>query len=294
MGMGSSGGGSAGEVSYPDYMEDAHGDWLDNSGADSMTNSIVDLMNTAQTGNSPYSGFATVNPATQFGTAVLLPFTAVENLRTLDLDAIFDVMETYLNDDATLEAMVNASAAIQDARMVATVIPRFQAGMRDIGAVLTSAYAIGLVNIEAENQRNIDEFDAKLRMENRWRAWEIALQWTQLNVEFYRLCAAVCADVNRAYVEARYKYNQLLVEMSAKDRLFDLETYQYGSNVMASIAGATAVTKPETNFTQTALGNMLGMGAAGYMAAGASGGAIGGPAGAAIGAGLGLLLSFMQ
>jgi len=61
MGGSSGGGGGSGAVSYPTYMTDVHNDWLDNTGVDTITSSITDVMDAAL-GNSPFLGMDAYNP----------------------------------------------------------------------------------------------------------------------------------------------------------------------------------------------------------------------------------------
>lgn len=62
------GGGSAGEVDYPDYMKAVHEDWLTQSGTDSIEDSITSKMNTAL-GSSPWATKTAYNPDTTLATA---------------------------------------------------------------------------------------------------------------------------------------------------------------------------------------------------------------------------------
>ncbi len=284
------GGATAGEVAFPAYMETAHSDWLDGTGADTMTNSMVDLMDTAQAGASPFAAWATADPAIVMGAAaqVLTPFQVVEDLNALNLTTLFTTFFAVLDDNVEILATVAAEAAMLDARLVADVLPRFQRGMRDIGAVLTTGFEIGQANMEASHDLSIAKLDAELRLQSRRLGWQLSLQWVQLNIDWNRTVAALADEVAVRYLEARYKGDQLDIEMGAKDVLFDLEVYQYGSNLMASISGASSIGKPETSGITTTLGNV---------ASGASTGAqigmlFGNPAaGAVIGAGIGLAAS---
>jgi hypothetical protein len=78
-----------------------------------------------------------------------------------------------------------------------------------------------------------------------------------------------------------------MVEMDAKDMLFVLELFQYGNNVMAAIAGATASNKPETSMVSTILGSIMS-GAATGAGIGTAMSPVGGLPGAVIGGVLGL------
>lgn len=79
---GTSGGGSSGKVEYPTYMQTVHNDWLDNTGNDTMTSSINDLMEAA-IGSSPWDGATAYDPTTPLTDA----WNAVCALNTL-VDAL--------------------------------------------------------------------------------------------------------------------------------------------------------------------------------------------------------------
>ena len=286
---GSGGGGTAGEVNYPAYMEAAHGDWLDDGGVDTITTSVVAMMNAATAGASPFAAWVTADPAVVMGAAaqVLTPFQAVEDLDALDLTTIFTTFYAVLDDNAEILAIVAAEAAMLDARLVADVLPRFQYGMRDMGAVLTTGYTIGQANMETSHDLSVAKLDAELRLQSRRVGWQIALQFTQMNVEWNRVVAAMADEVAIRYMEARFKADQLNSEMGAKDVLFDLETMQYGNNTLAAISGAAASTKPETSMIGMALGGVLS-GASSGAALGSVVPGLGTTAGAIGGAVLGL------
>ena len=286
---GSGGGGTAGEVNYPGYMETAHNDWLDATGVDTITTSVVAMMNAATAGASPFAAWVTADPAVVMGAAaqVLTPFQAVEDLDALDLTTIFTTFYAVLDDNAEILAIVAAEAAMLDARLVADVLPRFQYGMRDMGAVLTTGYTIGQANMETSHDLSVAKLDAELRLQSRRVGWQIALQFTQLNVEWNRVVAAMADEVAIRYMEARFKADQLDSEMGAKDVLFDLETMQYGNNTLAAISGAAASTKPETSMVGMALGGVMS-GASTGAALGSIVPGVGTAVGAGIGAALGL------
>ncbi len=286
---GKGGGGTAGEVAYPAYMETAHADWLDNTGVDTMATSVVDLMNTAQAGASPFAGFVTADPAVVMGAAaqVLTPFQAVEDLDALNLTTLFTTFFATLDDNAQILAIVAAETALLDTRMTADILPEYQRGMRDIGAVLTTGFEVGEANMRARDNLSVAKLDAELRLQSRRLGWQMSMQWVQLNIDWNRIIAGLADEVAIRYMESRFKADQLDIEMDAKDDLFDLEVYQYGSNVLAAISGAAATSKPETSLISTGLGGIMS-GAATGASIGSIIPGIGTTAGAAVGAALGL------
>ena len=144
------GGGSSGKVDFPDHMKVAHKDWLDNTGTDTMTFSVVDLMNTAMTGASPYNGYSTIDPDDAFFEGL----NTVTDYRTpYDLLDCFDrwspdtAYTAYLDDLDTIRATKKtAFEAAYDADItglianVATYLTSFNTQYDSYNAALDTEY----------------------------------------------------------------------------------------------------------------------------------------------------------
>lgn len=118
---GGGGGGSGGKVDYPDYVRTAHNQWLDGTGADTMTSSVVDLMNTAM-GANPFTSAAAYSPNTPL-TAIgvmdgLLDDVATAALPLTNWTAAFTQAET--DYDTAVDALVTLVAAVLVAPSFAT------------------------------------------------------------------------------------------------------------------------------------------------------------------------------
>ena len=259
---GGAGGGTspAGTVAYPAYMQTAHNDWLNHTAADTMTYSVVDLMNAAMSGPSPYAGFATVDVDSVF----LAPYKTVSNYigpydRLYDFSC-FDVEAKYAeyitDDNARITAAVSAESDLLDDEINSKVLPRFQAGMLDINAVQTSAFTIGEALIWDAKVKQLAKFDAGIRIDRMNSQSDIALKRIGAMVDFFRLTISLSTEISRLYIASRHDIDSLYTELSAKDRLFDLGIYQYGVNVMSSIAGS-AVSPPDTGSNKSGLGGAL-------------------------------------
>ncbi len=302
---GGGGGGSSGEVAFPEYMENRHDAWL----AD-----VTTAMNDARSGASPYAGFSTVDPAAVFGSLPTTASAAIDALGDVDVDARFGIMYTAVSSQdiaipgalstEDIAAIVAAEAAVLQSIRDSKLTPAYEAGMRDLNAVVSSAWAIGKANLDADVARDVAQLDAKLRMQNPALAQEAArtaIQQKQGNmeaakalvgveVEISRQVAVLAAEVGRILTAARLDVDKTSMEMAAKDRLFDLETFQYGSNVMAGISGGTAHASPQGSTTQNAIGGAMSGAAAGAAIASLSG-ATGGAALPFIGVGAALGLA---
>jgi hypothetical protein len=150
---GGGGGGGAGIVDYPDYMEDYHEAIL---GDGVLTNDATDVMEAAQ-GASPFAATVAYDPAAQIidmETAITgFNVMVAAIIETTDWAALHTQAETSIGavatiTDAVIEADVDAFADQLDDEILTKTLPRFQAGMRDINAVVSSAFAMGEAVIE--------------------------------------------------------------------------------------------------------------------------------------------------
>lgn len=280
---GGGGGGSSGAVSYPAYMQTIHSDWLDNTGVDTITSSMTDVMNAA-IGNSPWTTQNPYDPDNDLTSMV----DAADELQTLvtlmssgnTLDAVIaDVL-----DDSRVDDVVNEYAADLDARLVGEVLPRFERGMQDINAVLSSAFVIGRALIEEGQDRQIAKFAADIHS----KAFsDDALKVIQLKLEYQRAVSQLIAEIYRIKIVAKKEENDVEMDIDDRDAKWDLEVFQYGANLLAGIGGGTSTTSAQRPSTaQSMIGGAMSGGAAGAMIAGASS-AISGPVGIIGGAILG-------
>jgi len=186
----SGGGGSTGAVEYPAYLQGQHEEWLDE---------IDNLVGAAYLGTTPnpYEGIIAFDPddwLQDMWDSVCALNAAVD---AIDPDAdwttylshavtrydadigraftfndyapdAYDDIDTYWRQpnpaaDTAIAADAAAFEAIQDDRLTTTVLPRFQAGMLNANACLTSSFVIGQAVLEGFNNRDIAQFHADLR-----------------------------------------------------------------------------------------------------------------------------------
>lgn len=289
---GGGGGGSSGsgQIDYPDYMETWHGQALDHAGADTPTSSITDLINAAL-GNSPYTGETAYDPDTEVANIIAAP----DDLETLvDLlstgTTLDDVIANILDEDRIDDAVDEYSDDL-GARLTAEVLPRFEAGMRDINAVMSSAFVIGRALIEDGQTRQVAKYSADLHL----KAWgDDAIRVIALKLQYQSIVSNLTAETNRLKIVAKSNEIEENLKIDKKDALWDLELYKYGVNLLAGISGGTVDQDDrEPSTAQQAIGGALSGAAAGAMIAGASGGAIAGPVGILGGMALGAASAFL-
>ena len=174
MGGSSGGGGSSGAVDYPEYLKAYHKTYLGGK--------VFELgaMAIAAADNNPYVTAQAFNPSTALlaiAQEALWLKQAVQLLGDDDASkwvSIFQVVAE--NVDTTVEELdlmgFDPSAEVQayDAQLTAilnsTTLPKYRAEMRSIGALQSSAFAIGESLLLANKDREVAKFaaEANLRM----------------------------------------------------------------------------------------------------------------------------------
>ena len=283
-GTGSSGGGGGGSgaVSYPAYMQDCHADWLNQTGADTITQSLTDTMNTAF-GASPWVAAAAYNPDADLVNLLAAPNELQTLVTLLSTGTGLDTLIADVLDVTRIQDSIDAFEADLDARLLAEILPRFEAGMRDINAVTSSAFAIGRALIEENQDRQVAKYAADLRMKG---FSDDAIKIIQMKLEYQKTVSQMLAEAYRIKIVAKKEEMDLNIKIDENDALWDLEVFQYGANLIAGIGGGTATPKTkQASQTQSMIGGAMAGASAGYMIG--AGTAVGGPWGAAIGGVLG-------
>lgn len=226
-------------------------------------------------------------------------------------DAMTEALATYAaaaanaaitNDVAAYEANVNTRLATQKSRM--------SAGMADINAVHSSAFAMAETMLEAEAAKDVNSYEAKMKYQIFSQVIAVALKGqmdvivrkhyardsyiAQGVVEMSRIFIRQLDGYRDAHGNLANHYIKELVakkeearenlEIDIKDAMWDFTIFREGFNGMASLAGVAATTgQSEMSPMQSGLSGA---------AAGAAVGSVVGPTGSAIGAGIGFLAGY--
>ena len=299
---GGGGGSSSGVVDYPDYMKFIHTNMLTGSMDTTTTilhftasNALLNLIENAIP-NSPYIGEVGYNPDSNiaaFITSVAQLESQVEIADGTTWDSLVTSAATRVDAVITTSASINATttahAAILDDRLTTEVLPRFQAGMRDINAVNSSSFVIGQTILEAFNTREVADFDAKLRMAAQSQRNDYVmvgmrdqLALLQAKISFRQQVAALTVEANR--IKSVLKKEELAdtLDFDDKNVRWGIDLFQAGANVLGSIAGSSVSTARSHSSGMSMLGGALSGAASGAMIGGPAG--IGAPMGAGIGA----------
>ena len=296
-------------VDYPTYMQSIHRYFLDatvTSSVPSTSGGLVKKINDAIAAN-PFSTLTGYDPTTDVA-AMLTAIGAFQTIVTaMNYHTDYDTMNTAAaaQVDATyvpagyIAARAAEHAAILDNDLNTKVYPRFEAGMRDINAVMTSAFVVGRAIIEADRNDKVDKFTADMEFNADSKRADLIqnatgemLRMFLQKVEFGRVIMAMTVDEKRLAIAAQQDYKTETKAIAGDLGRWPLEAYKYGANMLAGISGGTTGSVPvDGNKTARIIGSALSGAAAGAMIGSAISSDSGGGWGAAIG---GIAGAFMQ
>lgn len=244
---GGGGGGSSGKVDFPQYIKDAHGDWVDHGGVDAINSSMVDVMNSAL-GNSPFSGLVVYDPDTDISAWLAELTTFNDYVDLLSSGTGLDALVSGILDDSRISDEVDAFAASVDAQLTGEIYPRFEAGMRDINAVISSAFVIGRAIIEDGRDREVARFEGSLRMK---AFGDDALRLVALKLQYQQTLTEATMKAHGLKIAAKKEEVDDQAEFDEQDARWDLEVFQYGANLLAAPGGGVMIPKGQQGMSKT-------------------------------------------
>lgn len=301
---GGGGGGTSGAVDFPAYMKTIHGLWLDRAGASTVAagESVNELIHAGLIA-SPYDGEIAYDPDANI-TAFLAELAEFKvNVDavapTTDwlsyITAVRSEVDTNMLNETSITTVTNAHAAVLDDRLTTEVLPRFQVGMRDVNAVISSSFVVGQAVLEGFNTREVAEFDAKLRASNYGQRNQLVMQGVGDAIKLLQLKMNFKDSLTKTTIESYriktvMKNEELEEQLDIDDKAYKwgLELYQFGGNLLSSISGSAVSTQKTPSKTSTGLGGALSGAASGAMV-----GSMVPGVGTMMGAGIGGVLGLM-
>jgi hypothetical protein len=241
-------------------------------------------LNTAiQAATNPYTGLLAYDPDSDISdmAAEVLLFKGYAN--EVDWEAIYpriyalavSLVDGYIGGGTYVSARTAAHAAILDTDLAAKVYPKFEAGMRDINAVMTSAFAIGRAILSLDRNDKVDRFTADIELQMaRDRNTMINQAASELlriflqRTEFQRAIAAMSLDYGRLKIAAKSDEATEQKSLDADEAKWEMAKYQYMSNMLAALNGgvsSSAMPGSEGSKTSRILGGALSGASAGAM-----------------------------
>ena len=274
---------------YPTYMTDVHEVWLDAIAANISASSFPTL-----TVYDPDADLAAMLAAINTFDALVSAIDPHTDYDTIYANAT-NLADTYFDPAAYLAARVAAHSTTLDTELNTKVYPRFLAGMRNINAVLSSAFVIGQAAIAQDKLDKVAKFQADMELQVISKRVEviqaIAAEMMRLKLqklEFQRAIGALTMDYERLVIAAKEDEYMESKSLAIEGMKWPLEKYKYGANLLAGVTGGVSGTSSaEGSKSARIIGSALSGAAAGAMIGAAT---IGSGGGEGIGAVLGAVL----
>ena len=293
---------AAGVVDFPAHMKTIHQDWLDNTGTDAVTSSMNLSMHAALT-TDPHTGMTAYDPTTQLDAmdTAVAAFNSLVDALDYEQDwedavaAAAAQVDLVVFDDVYVDADIAAFANNLDDQIDNIVLPRFQGGLRDINAVMSSAFVVGEALIEGMRDRDVAKYGTDLRVKLNFQRNDFVLKGTEsmlrdniARIELEKSVTHYTMEANRIRAVALKEKKDTENVITIDGGKWELEVWQYGANLLAAIGGGTVVPSggSSPSKTQSAIGGALAGASAGGAIGGGWGALIGGVLGGAAGGGL--------
>ena len=246
----------------------------------------VGYVNTAVgAASNPFTSLTAYDPDTDIATMLSRLNTFEGYINELDWDSIYpdifalavSIVDEYINSDSYIEDRISAHAASLDTDLAMKAYPKFEAGMRDINAIQTTAFVIGRAAITLDRNDKVDRFSADMYMQSaKDRSTMISQVASELlrifiqRLEFHRVLTSLNMDFYRIKIAALADEATENKGIEAEEAKFPMAKWQYAANVMAALnGGVNQVQASEGNKTARIIGSALSGASAGAMLASA-------------------------
>lgn len=205
----------------------------------------------------------------------------------LDIEVLFDQAFQDTINGPVVNNLITAEADILADDLETDAMPRFEAGMRDLNAVMSSTFVVGKAMMETARTKAISRFSADIRgklLPIVTERWSNHLTWNRSVTEMY-------AQILKFYISAEMDVKDHNLEVRVRAAMWPFSVLQYETAALGALTGAQDVkqTVAGASKAQKAIGGAM-MGAAGGAMVGAQIGAAGGPIGALGGAAIGAII----
>lgn len=267
---GGAGGGSAGQVDYPEHIKAFHTGLLvgdvdaglaefqtafDVAGVPNYLEAVA-----AATAANPYTLTDAYDPATDLG-AIQTRHDDVDTLiSAIDLTEATGNIADYVAAAVTLattalpDSEIDAAVASFEARSLTAFqrqVGRVTAGMFEQRAIMNTQLDMALANMEQDRAIQVDDMDSRLRLLTQQERYQAKLQLVAyflqlLDMKLMRSQQAVAQQFDISKLNIVAYQDQILSDISLdeKDVLWDLDILKYGQNALSSISGSVVPKAP--------------------------------------------------
>ena len=156
----------------------------------------------------------------------------------LDVDALYDQIFLQTTTGPLITNLVAEQAVELADDITVNVLPRYETGLRDINAVISSSFVIGRSNIESNRVKALSKFDAELRyrlIPVASERWGKHLDWNKNVIEIY-------ANIIKLYLAAKIDTDTSFYELETKSRLWDYTVLDNFRLAVGVLTGASRTT----------------------------------------------------
>lgn len=276
-GGGSGGGGSSGKVEWPEYFQTFHSKILDGTGVVNVNSSLADEMNTALATN-PFTAIVPFDP--QYAILDMHHFLdsfMVNKYNEIPSTVWHDNIvagKAALTDHVYSESEIIAAEAafnnIIDDEYEVSDLPRFQRGMQDVNAVVSSAFVTGKALLDRKIVHQKAQFAMDLRLQNyRDKTSTLMNAVGPINYHafqsFLLQCMQLDIEAHRYEIVAQKEYVDQEARIEESEAKWHLEVFTIGGNVLASGHGGVSSPTPKATPIQSAIGGAMSGAAMGGM-----------------------------
>ena len=287
------GGGNAGTVGFAPYIEDFHEDMVGTW--DVNDDDLGMIIGDAQT--SPYDSAESYNPDNLIALATeridYLDVLVKDINEQTDWETIKDAVKIKVDsviDDSYIDGLIDEYTE-KVSMDYAQSHNNFSGGMAEINAINSSAYILGMSNIERQKRKDISTFRQNLIYDFekvKHQLYETGLTQVlslyQLKLQMNSTVATMLTDTNRLAAILKKEQYAKDLEIDRMDIMWKLEVMKQAGSVLAAPGGGTYLPEKPSDIASAASGALSGA------ATGAAIGSVVPGVGTAIGAGVGALV----
>jgi hypothetical protein len=274
---GGGGGGSSGSVTWPTYFMQWHEALLGSDPSYVTTGGAID--SAAQ--SNPFTGLLAYDPTATIAnmqTLIGAHHTAISTIVPATeysdaMSAAKTAVEAYAHSTTELAAAEVAFNAVIDADYNNSALPRFQRGMQDINAVISSSFTTGAALLSAEVTRKKAQFSSELRLQSYREKTSAILSGADKIVARIAAIQQLTLTIINAEIEtgrlqivAMKEYSEATMKIEEAESKWVLDVLTSGSHILAAGQGGVGIGTAKATPLQSALGGALSGAAAGGMA----------------------------
>jgi hypothetical protein len=220
-----------------------------------LDNNVVSLINDVDTtsGGNPYDGLSAYDPDGDLSNAQTkidywnALITAIDANDTVE-EAVEDALSVVDSDydlDTYIDGLVDDFEQRSKGAFLRNV-SRVTAGMFDIRSVMTSQFGMALANMEQDRQDQLNDIDARFRLQEHKDRMMMALQ---ISNDMHRLrsaqlqgiqgAAGMQQEMSKMKIVAKQDQTNTDLEWEVRESLWDLDLLQnYGAGMLSALSGA--------------------------------------------------------